>query len=261
MVITEPWRSFLVRQHAPWRQSRMTWGELQDPRGRGIVAPVRVSQVLAKDVRQGAREDGRLSQSLRMTVTAKPTRPASWGRKTMRGRHHRFRPIVEPVEGRALLSGGLAVASSAHAMLRQRDSVTVPLNGSLRGFYDTTSVSPDAGTSYVFTGVNVVQGFGLASGVGEILTPRPGVEGYAEGNLSLISQHGVLKMNLTALEPQNGTQGIANEYSYQITLGRGRFFGAKGGTGSATLTLIQKPIHHSGYSVINHRFVLSLKAG
>jgi hypothetical protein len=168
--------------------------------------------------------------------------------------------MVEPIESRALLSGGLAVASAVHSMVRHHHPVTVPLNGALRGQYLTSSVSPDAGTNYVFSGTSVVRGFGLASGVGGILTPRPGVEGYAQGNLALLSLRGLLDFNLTALKPQTGTQNPASDYSYQITGATGVFQGAKGGGGSATLTLIQGPVSRFGHPHILHRFVLSLKS-
>jgi hypothetical protein len=168
--------------------------------------------------------------------------------------------MVEPIESRALLSGGLAVASAVHRMVRHHDSVTVPLNGALRGQYTTNSVSSDAGTSYLFSGTSFVRGFGLASGVGTILTPRPGVEGYAQGNLDLLSSRGLLYLNLTALEPQIGTQNLASDYSYQITSSTGVFRGAKGSGGSATATLIQGPLSRFGYPRILRRFVLSLKS-
>lgn len=178
----------------------------------------------------------------------------------MRGRRHTFQPLVEPIESRALLSGGLLVASSAHTMVRHHDLVTVPLNGSLRGQYTTNSVSPEAGTSYLFSGTSIVGGFGLASGVGEIVTPRPGVEGNAQGNLDLLSKRGLLYLNLTALEPQTGAQNIASDYSYQITNSTGVFHGANGTGGSATLTLIQGPRSRFGKPVILQRFILSLKS-
>jgi hypothetical protein len=178
----------------------------------------------------------------------------------MRARRHIFQPMVEPIESRALLSGGLAVASSAHSMVRHHHPVTVPLNGALRGQYNTLAVSPDAGTSYLFSGTSFVRGFGLASGVGEIVTPGPGVEGHAQGNLALLSARGALRFKLTALEPQTGPQNLASEYSYQITSASGVFQGAKGGGGSATLTLIQGPRNHFGYPLILQRFILSLKS-
>ncbi len=168
--------------------------------------------------------------------------------------------MVEPIESRALLSGGLAVASAVHGMVRHHHPVTVALNGALRGQYTTNSVSPDAGTSYLLSGTDFVRGFGLASGVGGILTPPPGVEGYAQGNLDLLSAHGLLYLNLTALEPQTGPQDIASDYSYQITSATGVFRGARGGGGSATLTLIQGPLSRFGYPRILHRFVVSLKS-
>jgi hypothetical protein len=177
----------------------------------------------------------------------------------MRGRRHPFQPLIEPIESRALLSGGLAVASSAHSMVRHAHPMTVSLNGALRGQYHTNSVSADAGTSYLFSGVSYVRGFGLASGLSEIVTPRPGVEGYDEGNLALISARGALTFELTALEPQTGTQNIASDYSYQITSGAGVFSGAEG-SGSATLTLIHGPKSHFGYPRLLQRFILSLKS-
>ena len=178
----------------------------------------------------------------------------------MRGRRHTLRPMVEPIESRALLSGGLAVASAAHSMVRHDHPVTVPLDGALRGQYTTNSVSPDAGTSYLFNGVDFIRGIGLASGVSEIVTPRPGVEGYAQGNLDLLSKRGLLTLNLTALEPQTGTQNIAGDYSYQIASSTGVFRGANGSGGSVTLTLIQGPRSRFGYPRILQRFVLSLKS-
>jgi hypothetical protein len=168
--------------------------------------------------------------------------------------------VVEPIESRALLSGGLAVVSSAHSMVRHHPPVRVPLNGALRGQYYTNSVSPDAGTSYFFTGVSFVRGFGLASGLSEIRTPPPGVEGYAEGNLTLLSARGALRFNLTALEPQTGPQNIASDYSYEINNASGVFHGGKGGRGSVTLTLIQGPRNQFGYPIILQRFILSLKS-
>jgi hypothetical protein len=168
--------------------------------------------------------------------------------------------MVEPIESRALLSGGLAVAFAVHSMVRPHHLVTVPPNGALRGQYTTNSVSPDAGTSYLFSGTSFVRGFGLASGVGEILTPRPGVEGYAQGNLDLLSSRGLVYLNLTALEPQTGTQNLASVYSYQITSATGVFQGARGSGGSATLTLIHGPVSHYGYPRILQRFILSLKS-
>src|SRR5262249_42166317 len=113
---------------------------------------------------------------------------------------------------------------------------------------------------YLFSGVNFIRGFGLASGVGGILTPRPGVEGYAQGNLALLSARGTLGFNLTALEPQTGTQNLASAYSYQITSATGVFRGAKGDGGSVTLTLIQGPRSQFGYPRILQRFALSLKS-
>ena len=178
----------------------------------------------------------------------------------MRGRRHTFQPLVEPIESRALLSGGLVVASSAHITVRHDQPVTVPLNGSLRGQYSTNSVSPEAGTSYLFNGVSVVRGFGLASGVGEIVTPHPSVEGNAQGNLDLLSKRGLLTLNLTALEPQTGAQNTASDYSYRITSATGVFHGAEGNGGSATLTLIQGPRSRFGKPVILQRFILSLKS-
>jgi hypothetical protein len=114
--------------------------------------------------------------------------------------------------------------------------------------------------SYLISGVSFVRGFGLASGVGEILTPRPGVEGYAQGNLNLLSARGTLGFHLTALEPQAGTQNLASAYSYQITRGTGVFLGARGGGGSVTLMLIQGPRSQFGYPRILQRFALSLKS-
>jgi hypothetical protein len=177
----------------------------------------------------------------------------------MRGRRHTFQPLVEPIESRALLSGGLAVAASAHSMVRHDHPVTVTLNGALRGQYHTNSVSPDAGTSYLFSGTSFVRGFGLASGLSEIVTPRPGVAGYDQGTLSLISARGALTFNLTAVEPQSGTQNIASDYSYQITSGAGVLSFAKG-DGSATLTLIHGPKSHFGHPRVLQRFILSLKS-
>lgn len=168
--------------------------------------------------------------------------------------------MVEPIESRALLSGGFAVASTVHSMIRHHQLVTVPLNGTLRGQYLTNSVSPDAGTSYLFSGTSFVRGFGLASGLGEIRTPGPGVEGYAQGNLALLSARGNLGFNLTALEPQTGTQNIASDYSYQITSATGVFQGATGGSGSVTLTLIQGPRSQFGHPRILQRFAISLKS-
>src|SRR5262249_45705677 len=147
-----------------------------------------------------------------------------------------------------------------HSMVRHHHPVTVPLNGALRGRYHTNSLSPDAGTSYLFTGVNFVRGFGLASGLGEILTPRPGVEGHAQGNLALLSARGTLTFNLTAREPQTGTQNIASDYSYQITSATGVFRGAKGGGGSATMTLIPGPRSRFGYPRIFQQFILRLES-
>jgi hypothetical protein len=178
----------------------------------------------------------------------------------MRGRRHTLRPVVEPIESRALLSGGLAVAPAVHSMVRHHHPVTVPLNGTLRGQYLTNSMSPDAGLNYLFSGVSIIRGFGLASGVGEILTPRPGVAGSAEGNWNLLSGRGTLAFHLTALEPQTGTDHLAGAYSYQITQGTGMFVGARGGGGSATLTLIQGPRSQFGYPRILQRFALSLKS-
>jgi hypothetical protein len=114
--------------------------------------------------------------------------------------------------------------------------------------------------SYLFSGVSFVRGFGLASGVGEILTPRPGVESHAQGHLNLLSGRGTLEFHLTALEPQTGTQNLAGAYSYQITKGTAGFVGARGGSGFATLTLIQGPRSHFGFPRILQRFTLSLKS-
>jgi hypothetical protein len=168
--------------------------------------------------------------------------------------------VVEPIETRTLLSGGFAVASAVHSMVQPHHPVTVPLNGTLRGQYLTNSMSPDSGLSYLISGVSVIRGFGLASGVGQILTPRPGVEGYAQGNLTLLSARGTLGFDLTALEPQTGTQNIAGAYSYRITRGTGVFRGARGGDGSVTLTLIRGPRSQFGYPRILQRFALSLKS-
>src|SRR5262249_52313715 len=159
----------------------------------------------------------------------------------MLGRRHTLRPMVEPIESRALLSGGFADASALHSMVRHHHSVAVSLNGTLRGQYSTNSVSSDAGLSYLISGVSFIRGFGLASCVGELLPARPGVEGFAQGNLNLLSARGTLGFRLTALEPQNGTQNLASAYSYQITRGTGVFVGARGGGGSVTLALIQGP--------------------
>ncbi len=145
-------------------------------------------------------------------------------------------------------------------MIRHHQLVAAPLNGALRGQYTTNVVSPDAGTMYLFNGASSVGGFGLASGVGQILTPRPGVEAHAEGNLNLLSKRGLLTLNLTALEPQTGAEGIASDYSYQITSATGVFQGAEGSAGSATLTLIQGPRSHYGYPRTLQRFILSLKS-
>jgi hypothetical protein len=168
--------------------------------------------------------------------------------------------MVEPIESRALLSGGFAVGSAVHSMVQHHRAVTVPLNGTLRGQYLTNSMSPGAGLSYLFSGVSFVRGFGLASGVGEILTPRPGVEGDAQGHWNLLSRRGTLAFRLTALEPQTGTDPLAGAYSYQITQGTGMFVGARGGGGSATLTLIQGPRSYFGYPRTLQRFILNLKS-
>ena len=102
----------------------------------------------------------------------------------MRGRRRTLRPLVEPIESRALLSAGLAGASATRAMVRHRDPAAIHLNGTLRGQYVTNSPVPDAGTSYLLNGVDPIRGFGLASGLGEIRSLGFVASGYAQGDLS-----------------------------------------------------------------------------
>jgi hypothetical protein len=145
-------------------------------------------------------------------------------------------------------------------LVRHPHAITFALDGTLRGQYFTNSASPGSGTDYLVGGVNSIGGFGLASGVGGILTPGPGVEGYAQGHLSLLGGRGTLRLDLTALEPQTGSQSIAHDYSFRISGATGQFRGAVGSGGSATLTLIQGPRSRFGYPRILQRFALSLKS-
>ncbi len=142
-------------------------------------------------------------------------------------------------------------------MAGHHDVATIPLNGTLRGQYETNSPVPDAGTSYLLNGVDPIRGFGLASGLGEITSPGLVASGYAQGDLSLSNARGTLTFHLTALEPQAGFQNPPGAYSYNITGGTGQFRGVQG-VGSATLRLIQGPRSTYGFPRILQRFALTL---
>ena len=62
----------------------------------------------------------------------------------MRDRRHRLRPLVEPLESKALLSGAIAGSSVAAAVQSPLIRV-IHLNGTFRGHYHVNASIPDVG--------------------------------------------------------------------------------------------------------------------
>lgn len=159
----------------------------------------------------------------------------------MADRRRKLRPVVEPIESRALLSAGLAGATVGRALVSHSPSVSLHLHGTLRGQFQTNVLIPDAGTTYVIEGAGHVGGFGHASVSGEMHSLGFVIHGHAQGDITLKRAGGTITLHLTSLVQQAGFQPLPGVFSFGITGGTGKYKGAHG-TGSATLTLTAGPI-------------------
>jgi hypothetical protein len=159
----------------------------------------------------------------------------------MGDRRRKIRPVVEPIESRALLSAGLAGATTGRALIRHSPSASIHLNGTLRGQFQVNVSIPDTGKTYVIKGAGHVGGFGQASVSGDMHSLGFIAQGHAKGDITLKTAGGTVTLHLTSLVQQAGFQPLPNVFSFGIIGGTGKYMGAHG-IGSATVTLVPGPI-------------------
>lgn len=169
----------------------------------------------------------------------------------MRRDNHAVRPVVEEVERRALLSGGM---HHPHPHPSTAGLTTIQLEGTIRGHYHALAEPPDVGPTFAANGNGHIQGIGrthataVVHGTGFILS------GQAQGDATLKGPHGKVTIHLTGLPFQAGFQGLPAVFAFSITGGTGKYRNVHE-NGSATLDVMSA---QGGASATHGTFSLTL---
>lgn len=146
----------------------------------------------------------------------------------------RWRPEVEALEDRTLLSGtaGLSLtAVRAAALVRPVHHAAHPrlaLRGQVTGTWATRPTLPDTGTEQQLSGGGTVRPLGSVRAAGTLRTPGFVATGHTTGTLTLANAGGRVTLQLTG-PPQPGFSQPPPTFHYTIAGGTGRYAGASGG--------------------------------
>jgi hypothetical protein len=171
------------------------------------------------------------------------------GRATEAGRVQTFRPALEALEDRRLLSANLfstarllplnlpAVPSpivGSHALInypgpgglvQAAPQVITPLRGQGGGTYSEPFKNPDGPHEFDLQGTVSLQGLGVMTVQGSLFTGgtiQIGPPGAA-GTLTLTNRHGSLTLRLTSGPLQKGFFGLPADFQYVVISGTGSF--------------------------------------
>jgi hypothetical protein len=175
-----------------------------------------------------------------------------------------WRPQVEPLEDRLVLSGGhgqalhLLALKAHHKHHRTHHHAThhgggatgqngtggaanpataqqsVALNGQVSGTWDSVFAVPDVGGTQELRGTGTVAPLGAVYLSGQLLTPGFVAQGRAMATLTLTNSAGSVTLQLVG-PPQPGFSQPPASFQYTITGGTGAYAHASG-SGTATLT-------------------------
>ena len=141
---------------------------------------------------------------------------------------------VEPLEGRALLSGLSTPLVPLGPIVLPNEPV---LRGVMKGMYTTQDRIPDVGRSWSVHAIGGLSGVGLSSirgtlhGTGFILQGRPG------GTLTVANSGGTMTISLVG-PPQAGFSGLPTRFTYKVTSATGRDRPDLNATGTLTVALL-----------------------
>jgi hypothetical protein len=147
----------------------------------------------------------------------------------------RVQLLVEPLEGKALLSAGAVVHHVAHHHVAPKVATSV-LTGTLSGHYYDLHV-PSFGEIQTLNVGGSLKGVGGSNLIGGLSAPTTPVAGNFDSHLGIYNLHGAMVLNVF----QTATAGT---YTFKVAYADGSDAGLKGDAG--TLTLTQTP-HFTGH--------------
>jgi hypothetical protein len=175
----------------------------------------------------------------------------------MSERRHILRPLVEPFESRALLSGAIGALPVAAAVAADTTVRIVHLNGTIRGHYHVNVSIPDVGSTYVTNGSGHVHGVGHTFLTGKLHSIGFIARGHAQGELFLAGANGTITLELTGAEQDNGPKGLPDVFSYTTAGGTGKYTNVQD-SGIATLVTIPSHTQTTLQSLEHGKFTLVL---
>ncbi len=147
----------------------------------------------------------------------------------------RFRPQVEPLEGRALLSTlHLSAAPVSEVVSTQHHTLHVQLQGTVTGIFTVLPGLPDTGVSQSLTGNGTVAPLGHLNLTGSLHLTGMLAHGHATGTLTLNFGTDSLIVRLTG--PAQPSFGGAPSFLYFSIAGGSGVYRRAVGYGKVTLT-------------------------
>ncbi len=145
-----------------------------------------------------------------------------------RSNHRQAKPRLESLEAIAPPAAG-AAGAAAHAAVSAaiNHGPHLGLEGTFQGTYTQVFINPDAGRQQSLVGTGRLENLGAFKLTGTLHTPGFIARGHAAGTLTLANTKGTIKVSLVGpTEP--GFGGIPSSFTYSITGGSGKYFGAHG---------------------------------
>jgi hypothetical protein len=175
----------------------------------------------------------------------------------MRERRHILRPLVEPFESRALLSGAIGAPPVAAAVAAATTVRIIHLDGTIRGRYQVNVSIPDVGATYVTNGSGHVHRVGHTFLTGNLHSIGFIFRGHAQGELVLRGAKGTITLELTGVEQDNGPKGLPDVFSYTTAGGTGKYTKVQD-SGIATLMTIPGQSQTTPQALEQGKFTLVL---
>jgi hypothetical protein len=143
-------------------------------------------------------------------------------------RSRRRRPLVEPLEAKALLSNSSALKylGPVGSIIRNANAPT-SLNGVIRGTITDAPADPGDGHTVTLSGTGRIEDMGRVRIEGSIRGTDPGSADRPDGRLVLTSPRGSVTLILRGRN-QDGSAPLPDHYRYDVIGGRGVFWRAKG---------------------------------
>jgi hypothetical protein len=163
--------------------------------------------------------------------------------QTQSDHNHRRRrqPLVQPLEGKSLLSGGAAMHHVPAEVAAERISAQVPapISGSLTGTYSNAHI-PFAGYLLSYSTSGTLTGVGSTRLKGSFFVRGKALPGRLLGQFTLHNSGGAMLIKVF----QSATAGAD---TYKVARANGSDTGFKGGSGNLTIT--DKPTFSAPYYV------------